>query len=119
MLKIEMSLVEISRTRNFRNYEFIYNGKSYRLSVYFGEKFCNKLWECDEEIPEEVSPFVSRVLSNELYEFKSRVGEITDIFEDWILNAKREKRIPENLELNEDDMKELQKHVIDMIYDYV
>ena len=118
MLRVEVSLVEISRTRNYRTYELIYNGEPYRLLVYFGEKFCNKLWECEKEIPEEVAPFVTRILTKEVSEFKARVGEITDVFEDWILEARQKKRIPEDLELNENDMKELEKHVIDMIYNY-
>ena len=118
MLRVEVSLVEISRTRDHRNYKFVYNGEPYRLTVYFGEKFCNKLWECEKEIPEEVAPFVTKVLGKEVSEFKARVSEITDVFEDWILEAKQKKRIPEDFELNEDDVKELEKNVIDMIYNY-
>ena len=112
MLRMEVSLVEISRTRSFRNYKFVYNGEPYRLSVYFGEKFCNKLWECEKEIPEEVAPFVTNVITKELSEFRARVGEITDVFEDWICEAKRIGRISSDFELNEDDMNWLKKNLV-------
>ena len=118
MLAVEVSLIEISRTRNFRNYKLVYNGESYRLSVYFGEKFCNKLWECEKDIPEEIAPFITNILSKEVSEFRARVGEITDVIEDWIYETKTNGRIPNNFEVNENDMQYLKRNIIDMIYEY-
>lgn len=46
---VMVTLKEVSRTRNYRNYALVYNGDTYRLSVYFGEKSHDKLWECDKK----------------------------------------------------------------------
>ena len=34
---VMVTLKEVSRIRNYRNYALVYNGDTYRLSVYFGE----------------------------------------------------------------------------------
>lgn len=46
---VMVTLKEVSRIRNYRNYALVYNGDTYRLSVYFGEKSHDKLWECDKK----------------------------------------------------------------------
>lgn len=115
---VMVALKEVSRTRNYRNYSLVYNGEPYRLSVYFGEKPCDKLWECDKEIPEDIIGFATNIITKELSEFQARVGEITDIFEDWVIEAKQKGILPDDYELTDEDMTEIKKHVIDMIYNY-
>lgn len=115
---VMVTLKEVSRTRNYRNYALVYNGDTYRLSVYFGEKSHDKLWECDKKIPEDVVSFVKNILTKELTEFQERVGEIVDVFEDWIMEARRKGTFPPDYELTENDIMEIKKHVIDMIYNY-
>ena len=66
---VMVTLKEVSRTRNYRNYALVYNGDTYRLSVYFGEKSHDKLWECDKKNPEDVVSFVKNILTKELTEF--------------------------------------------------
>ena len=51
-------------------------------------------------------------------EFQARVGEIVDVFEDWIMEARRKGTFPPDYELTENDIMEIKKHVIDMIYNY-
>lgn len=118
MLNINVSLVEISRTRNFRNYKLVYNGEVYILTVNFGEKIHNKLWECEKGVPEDIAPFVTRVLAKEVSEFRARIGEIMDVFEDWIIESKNKKKIPEDFTLDKEDLVEMEKHIADMIYNY-
>ena len=115
---VMVTLKEVSRTRNYRNYALVYNGDTYRLSVYFGEKSHDKLWECDKKIPEDVVSFVKNIITKELTEFQARVGEIVDVFEDWIMEARRKGTFPPDYELTENDIMEIKKHVIDMIYNY-
>lgn len=62
--------------------------------------------------------FVKNILTKELTEFQARVGEIVDVFEDWIMEARRKGTFPPDYELTENGIMEIKKHVIDMIYNY-
>nr|DAR44150.1 MAG TPA: hypothetical protein [Caudoviricetes sp.] len=117
-MEINVTLKEVSRTRNYRNYKLFYNNEEYYLTVYFGEEFHNKIWECDKEIPEDIAPFVTKVLTRELSEFQARVSEITDIFEDYVIEAKEKGRLPEEYKLSNEELMEIKSHVIDIIYNY-
>lgn len=65
---INLTLKEESRTKNQRSYKLIYNDEVYFLTVYSGKEFRNKIWECEKEIPEDIAPFITKVLKKELSE---------------------------------------------------
>lgn len=71
-----------------------------------------------KKIPEDVVSFVKNIITKESTEFQARVGEIVDVFEDWIMEARRKGTFPPDYELTENDIMEIKKHVIDMIYNY-
>jgi hypothetical protein len=47
-------------------FELLYKKKSYLIFVPNDGEFHNKLWECEEEIPEELVFFVDTVIRREL-----------------------------------------------------
>lgn len=65
---VNLTLEEESRTKNHRSYKLVYNDEIYFLTVYSGKEFRNKIWECEKEIPEDIAPFITKVLKKELSE---------------------------------------------------
>lgn len=48
-------------------YEMTYNKEKYSLRVLHDGKFHNKIYECDKEIPEELTFFVDTIINRETY----------------------------------------------------
>lgn len=44
---------------------------------------------------------MKNIITKELTEFQARVGEIVDVFEDWIMEARRKGTFPPDYELTE------------------
>lgn len=65
---VNLTLEEESRAKNQRSYRLVYNDEVYFLTVHFGKAFRNKIWECEKEIPEDIAPFITKVLKKELSE---------------------------------------------------
>jgi len=80
------------KTRNLRleifdidneeiTYQLTYNRKSFLVFVSRNGKFRNKLYECAEEIPEELESFLEKIIRKDLEEIKSD-DEFCTVFND-------------------------------------
>ena len=66
MKKISVTFEVFMENESETTYKLIYNEESYLLYVKHDGKFHNKLWKCDEEIPEELEMFVHTIIRREL-----------------------------------------------------
>lgn len=65
-IKFNVEFKISSETKDETIYELIYNHVKYILHSYHDGKYHNNLYECDKEIPEELTWFVDTIIRREL-----------------------------------------------------